>query len=108
MSGAGDAASGLGLPTAVLVPTGSLIAALGLRPEQFLSLNDASGPGLALITWRTCYEQSEYYLAWPRITGCAIVLRPDLLSRLAEHAQAPLVIRAFVVGDDDLVPGSVQ
>jgi len=104
MSGAGDAASGLGLPAAVLVPTGALIAVLGLRPGQLMTLNDDTGPGLALITWRTCYEQSEYYLAWPRVTGCAVVLRPDLLPRLTEYAQAPLVIRDFIVGDDDLAP----
>ncbi len=69
-----------------------------------MTLNDDTEPGLALITWRTCYEQSEYYLAWPRVTGCAVAVRADLLSRLTEHAQAPLVIRDFIVGDDDLVP----
>ncbi|MDB5910544.1 MAG: hypothetical protein JWP34_4658, partial [Massilia sp.] len=104
MAGAGDAVSGLGLPAAVLVPTGSLVAVLGLRPGQGMTLNDDTGPGLALITWRTCYEHSEYYLAWPHVTGCAIVLRPDLLSRLTEHTQAPLVIRDFVAGDIDLIP----
>jgi hypothetical protein len=104
MTGAGDAASGLGLPAEVLVPTGSLIAALALRPGQPMTLNDDVGPALALITWRTCYEQSEYYLAWPRVTGCAVVLRPDLLVRLTDHARATLVLRHFIVGSDALVP----
>ena len=104
MTGAGDAASGLGLPAEILVPTGSLIAALGLRPGQPMTLNDDIGPALALITWRTCYEQSEYYLAWPRVTGCAVVLRPDLLVRLTDHVRATLVLRHFIVGSDALVP----
>ena len=104
MSSAGDTASGLGLPTGILAPTGPLIAALGLRPGQLMTLDDDAGPGLALVIWRTCYEQSEYYLAWPSITGCAVILRPDLLPRLAEHTQAPLSFRDFVVGDDALVP----
>ena len=102
MTSTGDAASGLGIPPEALVPAGSLIAALGLRSGQPMTLNDDAGPGLAFITWRTCYEQSEYYLAWPRVTGCAIVLRPDLMPRLSRHAQATLVIREFVVGDEAL------
>ena len=65
-------------------------------------LNDDAGPGLALITWRACYQQSDYHLAWPRLTGCAVVLRPDLLSRLAGRLKASLVIREFVVADEAL------
>jgi hypothetical protein len=102
MTSTGDAGNGLGIPPEVLVPAGSLISALGLRPAQPMTLNDDAGPGLALITWRTCYEQSEYHLAWPRVTGCAVVLRPDLMPRLSDHWQATLVIREFVVGDEAL------
>jgi hypothetical protein len=102
MKSAGDAASGLGIPPEILVPTDSLISALGLRHGQPMALNDAAGPGLALITWRTGYKQSEYHLAWPRITGCAVVLRPDLMPQLSRHAQATLVIREFIVGDETL------
>jgi hypothetical protein len=104
MSGTGDAASGLGFPAAILAPTRPLIATLGLRPGKLMTLDDDAGSGLALIIWRTCYERSEYYLAWPGVTGCAVILRPDLLPRLKEHTRAPLVIRDFIVGDDDLVP----
>ncbi len=94
--------SGLGLPAAVLVPTRSLIAVLRLRPGQHMTLDDDTGPGLALITWRTCYEHSSQHLAWPRVTGCAIIMRPDLMPQLTENASAPLVIRDFIVGDADL------
>jgi len=52
MCRAGDAASGLGLPEAILTPTVSLIAALCLRLGQRMILDDA-GSGLALVTWRT-------------------------------------------------------
>jgi hypothetical protein len=102
MASSGDAASGPGLPIQVLAPTSSLTEALGLRPGEPMVLNDDAGPGLALITWRACYQQSDYHLAWPRLTGCAVVLRPDLLSRLAGRLKASLVIREFVAADEAL------
>lgn len=94
--------SGLGLPSQVLVPTSRLIEALGLRAATPVSLDDDEGTALALITWRTCYKRSDYYLAWPHLTGCAVVMRPDLMSRLADRVGKGLVIRDFVAGDEVL------
>jgi hypothetical protein len=94
--------SSLGLAPQVLVPIGLFAEALGLRPGKAMTLDDDAGPGLALITWRTCYKQSDYYLAWPRLTGCAVVIRPDLLPRLTSHLNASLVMRGFVAGDEAL------
>ncbi|WP_129773469.1 ATP-binding protein [Streptomyces sp. L-9-10] len=97
MAAAGDAAHGLGLPDLTLTPGRWLRAALRLWPGAPLTLNDAHGPALRLICWRTEYERSSYHLALPRTTGCAVVIRPDLLRLLSERAAAPVVIRDFVV-----------
>ncbi|WP_267895324.1 hypothetical protein [Streptomyces sp. CB01373] len=43
------------------------------------------------MCWRTEYERSAYRLPWPRTTGCAVVIRPDLLDILAERGSAPIV-----------------
>ena len=62
-----------------------------------------NGVGLALVTWRAAYETSEYELTLPRIRGSGIVIRPDLLNRLAEAAvEHRLVLRDFVVGVTEL------
>ena len=96
----GDGRSGLGVPDSLLVPTATLIALLKLRPGASCSYEDKNGPGLALVTWRAEYDTSEYYLAWPRTCGCGIVIRPDLLTRLADATgKDRLVQRDFVVGD---------
>ncbi|GAA2619223.1 hypothetical protein Stube_14240 [Streptomyces tubercidicus] len=58
---------------------------------------DDRWPALRLICWRTEYKRSSDHLAWPRTTGCAVVLRPDLLEVLSERAQANVVIRDFVM-----------
>ncbi|MFE2672525.1 P-loop domain-containing protein [Streptomyces hygroscopicus] len=94
---AADAAQGLGLPDFALTPTPWLHAALRLRPGAPLTLDDDRGPALRLICWRTEYERSAYRLPWPRTTGCAIVIRPDLLDVLSERASAPIVIRDLVM-----------
>lgn len=97
MTAAGDAAHGLGLPDLTLTPTWWLRAALALRPGAPLTLEDDHGPALQLICWRTEYERNSYQLAWPRTTGCAVVIRPDLLEVLSEQAPAPIAIRDFVM-----------
>ncbi|MGW3397319.1 AAA family ATPase [Streptomyces hydrogenans] len=97
MEAARDAANGLGLPDLTLTPSWWLRSALHLRPAAPLTLADERGPALRLICWRTEYERSSYHLAWPRTTGCAVVIRPDLLKVLSERAPAPVVIRDFVM-----------
>lgn len=77
MVAAGDAAHGLGLPDLTLTAGRWLRAALHLRPGAPLTLEDDRGLALRLICWRTEYERSSYHLAWPRMTGCAVVIRPD-------------------------------
>jgi hypothetical protein len=97
---ADDGHKGLGVPTPLLVPTASLIALLRLHPGVPCSYEDENGLALALVTWRTEYDNSDYYLAWPRMWGCGIVIRPDLLARLISTVGAHrLVLRDFVMGN---------
>lgn len=93
MAPAGDAAHGLGLPDLTLTPGWWLPAALHLRPGAPLTLEDDHGPALRVVCRRTEYERSAYQLARPRMTGCAVVIRPDLLEVLAERASATVVVR---------------
>ncbi|MFE7528048.1 AAA family ATPase [Kitasatospora sp. NPDC057542] len=97
MTAAADAAQGLGLPGFALTPTPWLRAALCLTSGGPLTLDDDHGPALRLICWRAEYERSAYRLPWPRTTGCAVVIRPDLLDVLSERASAPIVIRDTVI-----------
>ncbi|MFC9085476.1 AAA family ATPase [Nocardiopsis dassonvillei] len=97
MPAAADATQGLGLPGFALTPTPWLRTALRLRPGALLTLEDDRGPALRLIYWRTEYERSAYSLPWPRTTGCAVLIRLDLLDVLSEQAFKPIVIRDFVI-----------
>ena len=99
----GDGRHSLGVPTAVLVPTAGVIASLGIHPGELCTYHDREGIGLALVTWRAEYETSEYELARPRIRGSGILIRPDLLDRLADGVgKQRLVLRDFVVGVTEL------
>jgi hypothetical protein len=101
----GDSHHGLGVPEFLLVPMPSLIALLNLFPSTDWSYADESGIGLALITWRTEYATSDYHLAWPRTSGCGIVIRPDLLVQLTTLAcEQRIVLRDYVEGDLMLLP----
>jgi hypothetical protein len=94
---------GLGFPGSLLTPTIPLATLLGLRPSSLFSLEDDNGIGLALVVWRAEYDTSEYYLAWPRIVGCGIAIRPDLLARLVSLiGEDRIISRDFVIGDSDL------
>ncbi|WP_330323009.1 ATP-binding protein [Streptomyces anulatus] len=97
MTAAADADQGLGLPGFVLTPGTWLSAALRPTPGALLTLEDDCGPALRLICWRTEYERSAYRLPWPRTTGCAVVIRPDLLDILAERVPAPIVTRDVIM-----------
>ena len=68
-----------------------------------VGISGCEGIGLALVTWRAEYETSEYELARPRIRGSGILIRPDLLDRLADGVgKQRLVLRDFVVGVTEL------
>lgn len=62
-----------------------------------MTLEDDRGLAFRLICWRTEYARSSYHLAWPRMTGCAVVIRPDLQEVLVERVPATVVIRDFVM-----------
>lgn len=95
-----DGHMGLGVPDSLLVPTASLIALLRLHPDAPFIYRDDSGVALALTTWRTEYDVSDYYLAWPQTCGCGIIIRPDLIEALAMIAgKERLVFRDFIIGD---------
>lgn len=99
----GDGRHTLGVPTAVLVPTAGVIASLGIHPGELCTYHDREGTGLALVTWRAEYETSEYELARPQLRGSGILIRSDLLNRLADCAgKQRLVLRGFVVGVPEL------
>ena len=99
---AGDGHHGLGIPGLLLTPTAWLVEALSLRPAAGFCLADGDGPCLGLITWRTEYENSDHYLAWPRLTGSGLVLRNDAFHRLVHIAQGLLSFRDFVSGSPGL------
>jgi hypothetical protein len=97
-----DDASALGLPRVLLAPSTPLVAVLNLRPTGDLVMVDDQGPALALVSWRADYSSSEYFLAYPRLVGCAIVLRPDLAEQLAEKCGDDLTLRWHVRGNTKL------
>ncbi len=100
----GDGRQGLGAPDSLLVPTASIIAVLNLHPGVTCNYEDKDGIGLALAIWRAEYDTSEYHLAWPRICGSGIMIRPDLLERLIAVVGKPrLILRDFVIGNGELL-----
>ncbi len=105
----GDGRRGLGAPGSLLVPTPSLIALLRLHIGEPWIYEDTSGVALSLVTWRAEYDVSDYYLAWPRMCGCGIVIRPDLLATLRAIAgQERLILRDFVLGDIELASADAE
>ena len=97
-----DGHLGLGVHTYLPTPTPWLYIALELTGNQYFLMNDDEGTALALITWRTEYETSDYYLAWPRLYGAGIVVRDDAFERLVHGAQGNLKFRDFLQGSSSL------
>ena len=95
---AGDGHHGLGIQTNLLTPTAWLFEALELKPSTHFVLDDEAGHALALITWRTEYETSDYHLAWPRLYGAGLVVRSDAFEALVHAAQGQLIFRDFLAG----------
>ncbi|WP_203902900.1 hypothetical protein [Virgisporangium aliadipatigenens] len=98
-----DTPYGLGIHSPVLVPTVLLKLVLGLQPaDEALVLNDDVGPALAMITWRSHYETSDYHLPWPRTSGAALVASPPAFERLLAWGGGRLIIREVIHGDPRL------
>ena len=97
-----DGHLGLGGHTHLPTPTPWLSMSLELTGNQYFLMNDDKGTALALITWRTEYETSDYYLAWPRLYGAGIVVRDDAFERLVHAAQGNLRFRDFLQGSSNL------
>lgn len=76
--------TGLGVPQVLLTPTPALRGVLGLEPtDRPFLMSDGEGTDAArLVVWRAEYEVSDYELAFPRVQGQALVIRPDLMAKL--------------------------
>ena len=96
MLSAADGYHGLGFQKLLLTPTPWLSSALGLERGTYFILEDGDGPAVALITWRSEYETSDYYLAWPRLHGAGLVVRSDAFDNLVHVAQGNLIYRDFL------------
>ncbi len=99
---AGDGRHGVGIQRQLLTPSPWLIAALGLNPTDYFTLDDDRGPAAALISWRTEYETNDYYLTWPRLCGTGLVVRSDAFDLLVHLAPGGLVYRDFLAGSSNL------
>ncbi|MDX8031741.1 ATP-binding protein [Lentzea sp. BCCO 10_0856] len=99
-----DTPYSLGMHSPLLVPTLLLMQVLRVQPsEEPFVLHDNSGPALAMITWRSHYETSDYHLPWKRARGTALMVSPEAFDRLVTWGQTNLVIREVVHGDSSFV-----
>jgi len=91
---------GLGIHSSLLIPTPRLFAVPSLLPEDYFVLSDTEGPAIALITWRTEYETSDYHLTWPRLQGAGLIIRSDTFEHLVQSAQESLIFRDYLEGPE--------
>ena len=96
MLAAADGYHGLGFQKMVLTPTLWLSSALELERGTYFILEDSDGPAVALISWRSEYETSDYFLAWPRLHGVGLAVRSDAFDNLVYAAQGKLIYRDFL------------
>ena len=98
-----DTPNGLGVHSPLLVPTLRLKLVLGLQPadEPFV-LHDDAGPALAMITWRTHFQTSDYHLPWHRTRGTILATSPRAFDKLIAWGEGSLVIREVIHGDPSL------
>ncbi|HXA29278.1 MAG TPA: ATP-binding protein [Candidatus Angelobacter sp.] len=100
-----SAQDGLGIQRPLLAPSPGLVAALHLRAgDGGLVMEDDQGPALALVTWRTEYERSDYHLPWPRLQGAAVAMRQTAFDSLRAFLGGPVEFREFLLGDPRLCP----
>lgn len=99
---AGERHYGLGVQGHLLTPTPWLVAAPSLKHGSYFVLDDEDGPALALITWRTEYETSDFHLSWPRLRGAGVVVRREAFDSLVHAAEGGLIFRDFLYGPSGL------
>ena len=99
---AGDGHNGLGILRNLFTPTSWIVSTLELGRSSDFSLSDLHGEALALITWRTDYETSDYELTWPRLYGTGLAARNDVFDDLINAAGGRLTFRDFVKGPSTL------
>ena len=92
----GDGRQGLGIQTPVLAPADALLVTFGLHPSEPFKLDDSHGGGMALVTWRTAYDDGALSLPRPRLIGSGVTAHPDLIRRLIAHSDSKLVVRDFI------------
>ena len=102
VQGAGDGHNGLGILRNLFTPTSWLVSTIELGSSSDFILADRRGEALALITWRTEYETSDYELTWPRLYGTGLVVRSDVFGDLISAAGGRLTFRDFVEGPSTL------
>jgi hypothetical protein len=86
----------------ILTPRPWMLAALGLAPDgSDLVFADAKGVGLGLRTWRSRYQVDDYRLTKPLLVGSQLVLREDLFQQLIAICGERLILRDFVLFDDE-------
>ena len=98
----GDGRMGLGIPFPLLSPSIVLLGLLRPQPTDELVCLDADGAGLALVTWRTDFDHSDYHLPMVRTSGCGVAIRPDLLDTLITQLGARFVLRDSVTAAAEL------
>ena len=95
---AADGCHGLGFQKLLLTPTPWLSSTIELERGTYFVLEDSEGPAVALISWRTEYETSDYHLAWPRLCGTGLVVRSDAFDRLVDTVGGDLSYRDYLQG----------
>ena len=104
---AADGYDGLGFQKLLLTPTPWLSNAIDREWGTYFVLEDSVGPALALISWRTEYETSDYHLAWPRLCGTGLVVRSDVFDRMVHAFGEDLTYRDYLTGASSLRPAAV-
>ncbi len=89
----GDGRHGLGVPDQIMTPTGALLLRLGLRVARPFELCNSGDKGMALVTWRTDYDEGTYSLSRPRIVGSGVIAHPDLVQELVTESDGHLSFR---------------
>lgn len=101
-----DGKETLGVTSPIVLPTVAVVSLLGLEPGvDKLVLNDQEGPGMALLTWRGRYVETERSIGLPTLTGSAVVVRPDLFGKTLGRFGPGMIFREYLTGDEEWLAG---